>query len=100
MLRVQLRRTLLEKWLGEPFFARTVQGCFVRLSVRGRYAVARVVEARELPTGTYPCAPFCILAYVDTASRLMLSETLLDVLAACKHVKMYYPPVRAAQGPC
>ncbi len=52
-LRMQVRRSLLEKWLNEPFLEKTVVGCLVRMSMRGAYILAEVIGVVEREAGTY-----------------------------------------------
>ena len=60
--RIQLSRTLLMKWITEPFFADTVQGCLIRgKAVTGPW-VASVADVEVREPG--PCkyaAPACCL---------------------------------------
>ena len=44
--KLRLPRSLLEKWVEEPFFETAVVGCFVRLGV-GAYSVTRLIYAKS-----------------------------------------------------
>ena len=64
-MRAQVRRHTLEKWLGEPFFERTLVGALVRVAIKRAYILAEVIQAQEREPGTYrrahPCAANAIL---------------------------------------
>ena len=53
ILKIQVRRVLLEKWVNEPFFERTLPGTVVRVAMRGQYFMAEVIEVMEREEGTY-----------------------------------------------
>ena len=48
-----MRRHTLEKWLGEPFFERTLVGSLVRVAIKRAYILAEVIQAQEREPGTY-----------------------------------------------
>lgn len=57
---IRLRRSILEKWLLEPFFAKAVRGCVVRIGLQGDtagggtlYRVAEVVGVEEFADHPY-----------------------------------------------
>ncbi|CAL8470100.1 g9642 [Coccomyxa elongata] len=52
-LRMQVRRSVLAKWLDEPFLEKTVVGCLVRVTSHGAYIVAEIIGVVEREPGTY-----------------------------------------------
>lgn len=57
---VTVRRYLLEKWVGEPFFESTLTGCMVRISIglkrdtrEPEYILCRIVEFIDRDPGPY-----------------------------------------------
>jgi len=58
---IRLRRMILEKWLLEPFFARVVRGCFVRIGLQTEgqtlYRCAEVTGVQEFEDLPYMLGP-------------------------------------------
>lgn len=54
-LKMQMQRSVLEKWLNEPFLEKTVIGALVRVSIKGGYILAEVIGVVEREPGTYKC---------------------------------------------
>lgn len=51
---IQVRRFMLEKWLNEPFFERSLPGAVVRIAVgSNRYFMAQIVHVEERAPGAY-----------------------------------------------
>ena len=57
-LKMQVRRSLLVKWLNEPFLEKTVVGCLVRVATKGAYILAEIIGIVEREPGSYKCE-FC-----------------------------------------
>ena len=81
-----MRRATLEKWLGEPFFERTLVGALVRVAIKRAYILAEVIQAQEREPGTYRRAP--PPAAISTPALTLLCGSFPP--AACS-----VPPARA-----
>ncbi|KAK9821785.1 hypothetical protein WJX81_002907 [Elliptochloris bilobata] len=53
VLKMQVRRFSLEKWLNEPFFEDAVVGAVARVSIRGSYMMAEIQRVIEREPGVY-----------------------------------------------
>mmetsp|Transcript_34703 Transcript_34703/g.53228 ORF Transcript_34703/g.53228 Transcript_34703/m.53228 type:complete len:82 (+) Transcript_34703:771-1016(+) len=67
---------MIEKWVEEPFFNKTLTGAFVKTSLKGRWAVLEIKkvvedEAREykLKNGKETCKYLMVLAGEDLPEK-------------------------------
>lgn len=73
-LRMQVRRSVLVKWLDEPFLEKTVVGCLVRVTSHKAYIVAEIIGVVEREHGTYRCATCSCTSCVESANEMLWAQ--------------------------
>lgn len=45
--KIVLRRSKIEEWIDEPFFAKTIENLFVKIGFSSKYLIAEVVDIKD-----------------------------------------------------